>query len=265
MEVLAVGFFPDSKASVCRDDFALQLSSSQTHKDPISNETCTVESFFSLSLLHIHLQIHAHCISICFPPITSITQSRRPTQHIFHLSLFSLSFINLNIPTPAQHFTANTTEQGKRGRSLICVIAFILSLLTAPWGVKEGNTSQQYSIGPSPGVSLSQGSLGEWVPVEVCLNARGSVCPGLVSPSLMDVSALLIVRRQEKICISFFMNSLCGSWPLVTSYCPCRWSLRAGANSLGMKQMLDCEMHLSSRHLWKTNPHFELQRVALRQ
>lgn len=47
--------------------------------------------------------------------------------------------------------------------------------------------------------------------MEVCLNARGSVCPGLASLALMDMSVLLIAGLQEKMCLSFFMHSLhCG-------------------------------------------------------
>lgn len=58
-------------------------------------------------LFHIHLLIHAHCISICFPPITNITQSQSLSPHIFHLSLSPLSSINLNIWTPTERFREN--------------------------------------------------------------------------------------------------------------------------------------------------------------
>lgn len=47
--------------------------------------------------------------------------------------------------------------------------------------------------------------------MQVCLNARGSVCPRLAYPALMDVSFLLIVELRKKMNISFFMHSLYGS------------------------------------------------------
>lgn len=67
----------------------------------------TGKVFFFFFPLHIHLLIHAHCISICFSPITSITQSQSLSERIFHLSLSALLFINLNIPTPTKRFYAN--------------------------------------------------------------------------------------------------------------------------------------------------------------
>lgn len=94
-------------------------------KDAISNETCTGALFFST--IHIHLLIHAHCISICFPPITSITQSQSLCEHIFHLSLFSLSFINLNISTPDDWFWTNTQQpRRRRACSVMCGVHFFL-------------------------------------------------------------------------------------------------------------------------------------------
>lgn len=124
------------------------------------------EGFFLF--LHIHLLIHAHCISICFPPITSITQSQSLSQHIFHLSLSSLSFINLNIPTPAERFLANTTVAAETSvlPDVCCFLLFSsvfvpfppLSLCRYKHCRREGDRSQQYSMVwhwcvPAPGES----------------------------------------------------------------------------------------------------------------
>ena len=59
-------------------------------------------------------------------------------------------------------------------------------------------TDPSSTLGPDNGVSLPWGSLGERVPVEARLNARGSVCPRLASPALMDVSFLLIAELGKK-------------------------------------------------------------------
>lgn len=72
-------------------------------------------------LFHIHLLIHAHCISICFPPITNITQSQSLSPHIFHLSLSPLSSINLNIRTPTERFRENAAVRGGNERVHWCV------------------------------------------------------------------------------------------------------------------------------------------------
>lgn len=182
------------------------------YKDAISNETRTRKCFF-----HIHLLIHAHCISICFPPITSITQSQSLSQHIFHLSLSSLSSINLNIRTLTVRFQENPTLVAETSvlTDVCCLPPFLprlsasprLSVATCTAGIKETDPSS--TVWSDTGVSLPQGSLGEWVPAEICLNARGSVCPRQASLALMDVSVLLIVGLQKKMCISFFMHSLC--------------------------------------------------------
>lgn len=71
-----------------------------------------------------------------------------------------------------------------------------LSAAMSTAGVKE--TDPGNTVWSGSGVSPPQGSLGEWVPAEVCLNARGSVCPVLASLALMDMSVLLIVGLQEK-------------------------------------------------------------------
>lgn len=179
------------------------------------------EGFF-----HIHLLIHAHCISICFPPITSITQSQRLSQHIFHLSLSSLSSINLNIWTPTERFRKTQRMWWIRARELMCFVSFFslcfcaspcLRTTTGTAGLKE--TDPSTTACSDTDVSLPQGSLGEWVPVEVCLNARGNVCPRLSSLALMNMSTLLIVGLLKKMCISFFMHSLYSG--VVMSYCPC--------------------------------------------
>lgn len=183
------------------------------YKDAISNETCTGKVFFFF--FHIHLLIHAHCISICFPPITSITQSQSLSQHIFHLSLSSLSSINLNIRTPTERFQENTTVAAETSvLTRVCCFPLFsrlyvsprLSAATCTAGMKETDPSS--TVWSDTGVSPPQGSLGEWVPAEVCLNARGSVCPRLASLALMDMSVLLIVGLQKKMCISFYMHSL---------------------------------------------------------
>lgn len=121
------------------------------YKDTISNETCTRMFFFFFSS-HIHLLIHADCISICFPPITSITQSQSLSQRIFHLSLSSLSSINLNIPTPTgpQSSGSRQTQQWRRKRacSLMCAVSLFsvcvsprLSAAISTAGVRETDPS----------------------------------------------------------------------------------------------------------------------------
>lgn len=136
-------------------------------KDAISNETCTRKVFFFF--FHIHLLIHAHCISICFPPITSITQSQSLSQHIFHLSLSSLSSINLNIRTPTERFQEKNNGCGGNERAHSCVLflSFLsclyvsprLSAATCTAGMNETDPSS--TVWSDTGVSPPQGSLGE--------------------------------------------------------------------------------------------------------
>lgn len=87
----------------------------------------------------------------------------------------------------------------------VCVCVFFslcfyvppsLSAALSTAGVKEMDPSS--AVWSGTGVSQPQGSLGERLPVEVCLNARGSVCPGLDSLAQIDMSVLLIVGLQEK-------------------------------------------------------------------
>lgn len=131
------------------------------YKDAISNETCTRKVFFSF---HIHLLKHAHCISICFPPITSITQSQSLSQHIFHLSLSSLSFINLNIAIPTERFQANTAVAAETSvlPDVCCFPSFLslslcvsLPLCRCKHCGREGDTSSMvwHWCVPAPGES----------------------------------------------------------------------------------------------------------------
>lgn len=133
------------------------------YKDAASNETNTRKGLFFPP--HIHLLIHAHCISICFPPITSITQSQSFSQHIFHFSLPSLSFINLNISTPTEWLEANTTVAAEMSvLPYVCACFFSLLLrATLPLCCfkhcgRGGDGSQQCSMVwhwcvPAPGES----------------------------------------------------------------------------------------------------------------
>lgn len=171
---------------------------------------------------HIHLLIHAHCISICFPPITSITQSQSFSQHIFHFSLPSLSFINLNISTPTEWLEANTTVAAEMSvLPYVCVCVFSLCFYVPPSLSAALSTADVKEMDPSSavwsgtGVSQPQGSLGEQLPVEVCLNARGSVCPGLDSLAQIDMSVLLIVGLQEKEGKKLYKALLCIHYILV--------------------------------------------------
>lgn len=90
--------------------------------------------------------------------------------------------------------SARQTQQQKGACSLIW---FVLLFWAAPplccWGHcrREGDRAWQCSL---LCCVLPQGSLGEWVPVEVCLNAGGSICPRLPALALMDMSGLLIVE-----------------------------------------------------------------------
>lgn len=124
-------------------------------KDAISNETCTGALFFST--IHIHLLIHAHCISICFPPITSITQSQSLCEHIFHLSLFSLSFINLNISTPDDWFWTNTQQpRRRRACSVMCGVHFFLLAFKVFLKIALSSTSPALSPALPPSLSRSR-------------------------------------------------------------------------------------------------------------
>lgn len=77
----------------------------------------------------------------------------------------------------------------------LCASAF-LSAAGGSAGVKETDPSS--TVWSGTGVSPPQGSLGERVPLEVCVNARGSICPRLASFALMDMSVLLIVEAGTK-------------------------------------------------------------------
>lgn len=145
----------------------------------------------------------------------------------------------------------------------MCVVSLFfpsvsaLCAVTSTAGVKEtdpSSTVRQSGIG----VSLPQGSLGEWVPVEVYLNARGSVCPGLASLALMDMSVLLIAGLQEKMCISFFMHSLDCGHSLVMSLCPCGWDLCIRANCFGRDGcwILHWSRSKYERYVGKIKPHY---------
>lgn len=130
----------------------------------------------------------------------------------------------------------------KRACSLMCVVPLSslrlcvglpASIGTA--GLKE--TDPGSTVWSGTGASPPQGSLGEWVPAEVCLNARGSVCPRLASLALMDMSVLLIAGMQEKKkCVYAF---LCIHYPAAVqgdvSLPLCiRWDLCPGENSHGI-------------------------------
>lgn len=113
-------------------------------------------------LFHIHLLIHAHCISICFPPITSITQSQSLSPHIPHLSLSSLSSINLNMWSPTGHSQGTHQLQRKGACSLLVVCrCSLVSLLLRAGKEASEEIDPSSTPGPDNGVSLPQGSLGE--------------------------------------------------------------------------------------------------------
>lgn len=160
-------------------------------------------------LFHIHLLIHAAAflyVSLQLPALLKVT-AFPCTFFIFH---FPFSHPLIWICGPRLDACTQTHQLQRKGPcSLLCVAPLSsLSLLQAgKAGLKETDPSS--TPGPDNGVSLPQGSLGEWVPVEVCLNARGSVCPRLAYPALMDVSFLLIAELGKKMNISFFMHSLC--------------------------------------------------------
>lgn len=153
-------------------------------------------------------------VSLQLPALLKVRASPS-TFFIFHFP-HSHSLIWISQP---QLSASWQTQQWRRKRacSLMCVVSFFsppslclslpsLSAAISTAGVKETDPSS--TVWSGTGVSPPQGSLGEWVPVEVCLNARGSVCPVLAPLALMDMSVLLIVGLQEKMCISFFMHSL---------------------------------------------------------
>lgn len=103
----------------------------------------------------------------------------------------------------------------------MCVRVFSLCFYVPPSLSAALSTAGMEEMDPSSavwsgtGVSQPQGSLGERLPVEVCLNARGSVCPGLDSLVQIDMSVLLIVGLQEKEGKKLYKALLCIHYILV--------------------------------------------------
>lgn len=153
-------------------------------------------------------------VSLQLPALLKVRASPS-TFFIFHFP-HSHPLIWISGPRPSGSRKTQRLRR-KRACSLICVVS-LLSLCFSPSLYRYMHDTCMKETDPSStvwsdtGVSPPQGSLGEWVPAEVCLNARGSVCPRLASLALMDMSVLLIVGLQKKMCISFFMHSLyCGT------------------------------------------------------
>lgn len=125
-------------------------------------------------------------VSLQLPALLKVRASPR-TFFIFHFP-YSHSLIWIFQPQPSGSRQTQRWQR-KRACSLMCVVSLFslclcvslpcLSAAISTAGVKETDPSSTVRSGS--GVSPPQGSLGEWVPVEVCLNARGSVCPGLAS------------------------------------------------------------------------------------
>lgn len=163
-------------------------------------------------------------VSLQLPALLKVRASTS-TFFIFHFP-HSHPLIWICRPQPSG---SRQTQRWRRKRacSLMCVVPLSslrlcvglpASIGTA--GLKE--TDPGSTVWSGTGASPPQGSLGEWVPAEVCLNARGSVCPRLASLALMDMSVLLIAGMQEKknvytLFYAFIILRPCRA----TSHCPC--------------------------------------------
>lgn len=140
-------------------------------------------------------------VSLQLPALLKVRVSPS-TFFIFHFP-HSHSLIWISQPRPSGWRQTQQWQQ-KWACSLMCVRVFSLCFYVPPSlsaalstaGVEEMDPSS--AVWSGTGVSQPQGSLGERLPVEVCLNARGSVCPGLDSLAQIDMSVLLIVGLQEK-------------------------------------------------------------------
>lgn len=149
---------------------------------------------------HFHLVIlHAHRVSVWslqLPALLKVKES--PGTFFFFRVSHSHSLIWISSAPPEQ-FQANT-EVIVPPSCVFSTFPFLFFVCWTPSLAPLLEAQQQWrrlipavQCALATGVSAPQGSLGEWVPAEVCLNARGSICPRRASLALMDMSVLLLI------------------------------------------------------------------------